>query len=442
MNIMAARIFLFIHLMTLFQGYALYGQGGCITAVGALYGTANGNERGKSLAPTLANDGFYAAGMKEDSVLLLKLNLEGIVEWSRTIDVLPGEEDHVSSLIADSDGMLAIAGMSGDMGAGGIVFAFRYNPASHQVLWTNFYSTAIAINYSFGLIQKGSGGNYLLSNNPLDVPNSNNDFELIEISKNTGAVLPVLSKHYHLGSSENMNDMVYHAGFLYGCGRYSDGPAPADMRHTLIKLNGANGTQAWSKMGHRPGNVNARLYGEDLIIEQNEIYSIYNGDPNGVSTTVTKLYVQKTDLDGNLLWLNQYELPANNDVGYEMIKSGNGIVILAGKKASPSEILMFKIDLAGAVLWAKSYQFSPLVNAANVDRGMSQLIEAGNMLVFTGIGTNVSGGTDMLIVRTDLNGEVDIPCVTSQTITIPVTAVSSPTFYTVNPNAFTVQRYR
>ncbi|MFZ1677246.1 MAG: gliding motility-associated C-terminal domain-containing protein [Saprospiraceae bacterium] len=427
------RIFIFILLPFCIPDYTL-SQGGCVTSAGAIYGLPTGDAEGYSLAATSGNDGVYVAGVKGDSILIAKVNLSGIVEWARTFDIVPGQDDNVTSILVDSEGMITVSGTGGIPGASGtVVFVFRFNPNNQQILWAKTYFSTPG-NYNFGVIQKGAGGNYLEAGDFFDGPNSNNDNELLEINKNTGALVPGFAKRYDLGSSEGFADMVFYQNFIYGCGRYTDGPSQADMRHTLAKHNANDGTQVWVKMGHVPGNLNARLYGTDLVIDQDEIYSAYQGDPTGTSLTNTKIYLQKTDLNGSLLWLKQYELPGVNDEVYEIVKSGNGIVVLAAAKAAPAKIFLFKIDSGGNVLWARQFQFPPIITAiGNFGGKTSQLIEVGGKLVFTGYATNSNGGVNMLLVMTDLDGIVSDPCVTNQLITLAVQTISAPTFYTVNP---------
>ncbi|MEP6794622.1 MAG: gliding motility-associated C-terminal domain-containing protein [Saprospiraceae bacterium] len=427
------RIFIFILLSVCIHDYIL-AQGGCVTSAGAIYGLPTGDVEGISLAATSGNDGVYVAGIKEDSTLLVKVNLFGIVEWARTFDIVPGQDDNVTSILVDSDGMIAVSGTGGVPGSSGtVVFVFRFNPNNQQILWAKTYFTTPG-NYNFGIIQKGAGGNYLEAGDFFDGPNSNNDSELLEINKNTGAVVPGFTKRYDLGSSEGFADMVFYQNFIYGCGRYTDGASQADMRHTLAKLNANDGTQVWVKMGHVPGNLNARLYGTDLVIDQDEIYSTYQGDPTGTSLTNTKIYIQKTDLNGSLLWLKQYELPGINDEVYEMVESGNGMVLLAAAKAAPAKIILFKIDSGGNVLWARQFQFPPIITSiGNFSGKTSQLIEVGGKLVFTGYASNSNGGVNMLLVMTDLDGIVSDPCVSNQLITLAVQTINAPTFYTVNP---------
>jgi len=168
------------------------------------------------------------------------------------------------------------------------------------------------------------------------------------------------------------------------------------------------------------------------VIIGNEIYSGYHGDPAGTSTTNTKLYLQKTSLDGNLLWLKQYDLPGNTDFGFEIIESNNGLVVLAENRASPRQLFMFKVNLSGDVEWAKTYSLSIVSNSDTYYYGRNQLIQIGDQLLFTGYGSSVDNRSEMLVVRTDLNGEVLNPCVISDNINIGVTNVSNPVFYSVD----------
>src|SRR5687767_11042699 len=287
---MSLRIFLLTKVFMMLSLASLQGQSDCIESYGTIYGLPDGNERGTCLVASPGNDAMYVAGMKEDSVLLLKVDLLGEILWSRTFDVIPGQEEFVTCIILDSDGMLAIAGIAGDLSVGATVFILRYDPEDHQVQWASEYITA-PNNLVNSLIQKGPGGNYLMSNNPhYTVPTDDN--ELLEINKSTGAVLPSISRHYFINtSSEGLQEIVYDGDFIYGVGRYTDGGGAGDMRHTMVKLNPTNGSNIWTKLGHVPTNQPARLYGFSLLLDQGELVSGYFGDPSGTSLTNTKLYL-------------------------------------------------------------------------------------------------------------------------------------------------------
>ena len=422
-------------LLTSFCFTEIFGQSNCITAAGAVYGAPNHNERGYCVVATQGNDGIYLAGFKDDSILLARFNLEGVPLWSKTFDIVTGEEEHIFEMIMDSEGMLTGVGTAGDEALGGTVVAFRFNPNTLQLIWSHEYVSVIPRDYGEAIVQIGTG-NFIIGNNPTMVT-LENDLELIWLDKNTGDIIPGFMKNYNVGGSDRMMEMLYYGNFIYAVARYTDGLGNDKMRHTLVKLDPATGIHVWAKLGHVPASGTARLYGEDLIIEQNEIYSIYYGDPVGAGTTNTKIYCQKSSIDGDLIWLKQYELPGNTDFCYEMIKSDGGIVILAGRKATPVQLILFKIDLSGSLLWSKTFSFTNLT-VPQVRVGGGQMMEVAGQIVFTGYGNGTSGSTDLILVRTDLNGEVNIPCMDDQDIIVTVNTIANPSFYNKSVNQFNV----
>jgi gliding motility-associated-like protein len=403
----------------------------CVIA-GSIYGHPAEDERGYSLASAENGINFYAAGLKNDSVLIVKLTSDGLIEWTRTFDIVPNIEDHVTTIIVDSDGMIGVAGTSGNWPSGGSVFAFRYNPETHQILWSKRYLNT-SNNFSLSMVQKGSGGNYVLSNNPHFIGDPFIDAELIEISLATGDIIPAFAKDYHVGSAEEFVEVAYDNGFIYGVGRFTAGSSNASMRNSIVKANATDGSVVWSKSGHISLNETARLYGRDLIVDEGFIYSVTHGDPTGTSFGNVKLFVQKTTINGDLVWVKQYELPGNVDVGYEIIKSTNGYVVFAHKRDGASYLVLFKIDPNGNLLWSNEYEFSGPVNSPARHTAKSQLIQVGDQLIFTGFITT-SGQEDIVIVRTDLNGNTTDPCINSGPTSVSVFSVTDPVLFNQLPD--------
>jgi len=114
------------------------------------------------------------------------------------------------------------------------------------------------------------------------------------------------------------------------------------------------------------------------------------------------------------------------------VKSGSGFVIFAHQKAAPANLIMFKIDFDGNVIWGYLYQFNTIVSPPTADGPATLLIQVGNSLVFTAYSANPTGGTDLILVRTGLDGKPDQPCVQSVPIMLTVNDVSNPTFYSIN----------
>lgn len=408
-------------------GITIAGKAQCENNFASLIGSILEDEKGYSLAAS--PDGRYicAGGIKKDSAVILKISVSGRLEWSRTFDVVAGRADHIHKIFFDSEGMIGVAGTAGTQTNGGSVFAFRYDPDANQILWARHY-IGNSNNYCLGMIEKQAGGNYLLSNNP----QSPNVAELIELERTTGAIVTSFSKHYDLGSSEAFYDFTWHNGALLASGRFSDGGSVAEMRNTLVSINPANGNIVWMKLGHRSGNVSARLYGFDLVVSNDQLYSLYSGDDNGESVDDTKIFLQKTDLNGGLLWVKEYDFPGSNDWADEIIASDGGLVILGRNRVSPSDMYLYKVDTDGNILWAYTYDFFANDNATPIGSVQSQLIEAGQHLFFTAYAQE-TGSADMILVKTGLDGRISDTCLSAQAINPVVKPVANPVFYTRQP---------
>lgn len=404
-------------------------QSTCPPTFAKTIGGALTREGGNSIAIDEINNLLYVAGYTNDSTLLIKMTPDGDILWTRAFDVLRNELERVAAVILDSDGMIVISGMT-DLTIGGKVYMMKYDPALDQVLWTKEYKSH-SNDYGNTMIEKGPGGNYLMANNPF----SPNDCELFEIDRSTGNVNPDFSKHYSLGGSNTIFDLVMHNDALYATGRFSDGAGTSRMRNMLTKLNANDGIPVWLKLGHRPSNATARLYGADLVIDQNSIYSTYHGDPDGTDLSDDKLYIQKTSLDGQMEWLKQYEVSGTADVPDEIISTGDGFVIM-GRNRGPSNIFLFKINHSGDVLWARHYDFSENDNTFFNGGSAAQLVRMDDALYFTAYAEQNSR-RDMILVKTDSEGQINDDCIVSLPINIEVTTIENTFFYSIQPTIFT-----
>ena len=292
----------------------------CSSASGNIFGAPFVQEMGRCLATSRENDAVYVAGNIGDSTLLLKVDLTGKLIWSRVIDAIPAENEVPSGIVADADGMIAVVGTGRDQIMGGTLYAFRYNPDTHTILWSHEF-THSPNDYALGMIEKGNGGNYLLTNQPTYWAQSMQLAEVVEMDKTTGMIITSFSKNYRDHETETLFDLVFYENFVYGIGRYKNGGSVGTFRNTLVKLDPNTGDQLWVRMGHVPASGTARLYGYDLAIADNSIFSVCSGDPSGTSTSARKLFIQRTAVNGNLIWIKQYELPGANDISQDLIQS-------------------------------------------------------------------------------------------------------------------------
>ncbi|HEX5112434.1 MAG TPA: gliding motility-associated C-terminal domain-containing protein [Saprospiraceae bacterium] len=386
------------------------------------------DETGFCITSSPDQKSIYLGGLRGDSALVLKIDPSGELDWTRSFSFVPGVPNHIYGIIVDSDGKVVISGFAGQQLNGGTIFIARYDADLNKILWAKKL-TGGSDNFNLGLIEMGAGGDYLLSNNPV----SPNVAELIRIERLTGSTVNGFRKQYDLGSSETICDLIIVNGRLFGCGRFSDGGSVNEMRNTLLEFNPNNGNVLWMKLGHKPASVEARLYGWDLVAADNDLFSIYSGDENSGSLNNTKIYVQRTSFDGQLRWIKEFNLPGNNDWVDELIESDNGLVIMARNRVAPSDLILFKIDYNGKFIWAKQYDYTNNDNGIAISGSMSQLISVDNHFFFTGFAEE-NGNIDLVLIKTDLEGNITDTCDATQSIIIPSRDLVNPLFYSRTPS--------
>ncbi|HZV45266.1 MAG TPA: gliding motility-associated C-terminal domain-containing protein [Saprospiraceae bacterium] len=409
-----------------------YGQTPCQENYFSVLGSLIQDETGFCITSSPDQQSIYLGGIRGDSALVLKIDPSGRLDWTRSFAFVPGVPNQIYGIIVDSEGKVVISGFAGQPLNGGTIFIARYDADNNKILWAKKL-TAGSDNFNLGLIELGAGGDYLISNNPV----SPNVAELIRIERLTGKIVNNFSKQYDLGSSETICDLTLVNGRLFGCGRFSDGGSVNEMRNTLFEFDINNGNVIWMKLGHKPANVAARLYGWDIIAANNDLFSIYSGDENSGSLSNTKIYVQRTGFNGQLKWIKEFDLPGNNDWVDELIESDNGLVIMARNRIAPSDLILFKVDYDGKFIWAKQFDYSNNDNGIAISGSMSQLISVDNHFFFTGFAEE-NGNSDLVLIKTDLEGNISDTCSASKPIILPSKTLVNPLFYSKSPIVKTI----
>lgn len=104
----------------------MYGEQGKLENMTAMCAAPDGN--------------LYLAGRKGPGFAIAKMSPEGTFIWVRVASTAP-DECEISEIIVDSEGMIAGIGKKISPAAAVQSFAFRYNPASNQILWAQEFSS-------------------------------------------------------------------------------------------------------------------------------------------------------------------------------------------------------------------------------------------------------------------------------------------------------------
>ncbi len=132
-------------------------------------------------------------------------------------------------------------------------------------------------------------------------------------------------------------------------------------------------------------------------LSSGSIYVLGNSDTlNGGDITLSKL-----DRNGNLLWTNYYGTP-NMDNGFYVNLTSDGNLVFTGESETASnnlDVLIYKVDTAGAVIWNKTYATAVNETAKYIE----QTADGGYILA--GSQNDVFGFYDMLVLKLDGNGD-------------------------------------
>ncbi len=349
---------------------------------------------------------LYITGSKQDSAAILKMTPAGAVLWMRTFDVHDAANDYISELIVDSEGILVGCGQSGDQQPGTSGFVFRYNPVTNNMQWINTFG--LESPYVFGLMELPNG-NYLLYDNPHA---GTNDNRMLEITRPDGAIdaASPLSQKINLGSADNFNSATLFNGKLYGVGRYTNGADFVNMRHTLSRIDLGTGNVEWTRLSHVAPDQSARIYGMDLLIEDNSIISVSYGSEVDDNLANSSIYLQKTGLGGALAWSKRFEIPeAFSEVVEEVISVPDGFILYGNDQDGSGDLYLIKTDKAGVLQWSKKVDFGANDYVPSPSTFQSQILLNGNSLFFIA-STEGPGDSQMLVAKTTLDAVLEGTC--------------------------------
>ena len=374
-----------------------------------LWGKPGTIERGITLCPT-GDGNLYVTGTTPDSALLLKVNPDGDVIWARSFDFFPGF-DRISHLTLDSDGMLLGCGNSNSSFSGAInSFFFKYNPQTDVFLWIFQPSFFSIIARGVGSIrEKQPGGNYFVSFQSRVAPGAG---VIMEIDRQTGLEVPGSSWRYNWGAGNFSPSFIVHGASMIITGG-SSVSSGGTSRQVLICVDTSDGQVKWSQLNHLPLSESARLLGEDVIVDDDALISVYGGNDQSGLITPDFIFLQKTSLDGERLWLKKYDFPTFlMEEATELIRVSDGYVLFGGSRVyflGQEGLFIMKTDFDGNVLWARHFHYSDQDFAITANRDQ-EFLEMDGFFYFTAYSADSGGETDLLLAKLNSEGLVKDSC--------------------------------
>ncbi len=391
-------------------------------------------ERGQVILP--ASDGnFYLAGEKNNLSFIMKVTPNGAVLWTRTFQPAPPLATSITDLIEDSDGMLAGCGIVGPLGASPKGCAFRFDPSTGNLMWVKLLQQGNS--EAFAIVEKNDWvGNYLLLAS-VKLASNVDDAEMWELYRSTGALLGNLKDHFDYGISDVYTSMVVHDEGIYAIGRHIPGfpnpPIPLDkMRMGLTKFDTSLVNPIWTRLSHLDASAFASLSGQDLLIEEegdSSVLAVYNGSDVADFGVKSSFFLQKTTLDGDLLWVKKYEVQGlSNTQANDIQRMSDGYVI-TGQARFDSSIwnkIVAKTDFDGNILWAKRVTNSGVYAAGSAVYISGQHQSAVVNDVYYLAGVSQDAPTDVLFLKMTSDGAVSDSCGFVESINVGAEAVPNP----------------
>ena len=372
----------------------------------ATIGTTESEEQGQQILP-LPDGGFLFAAIQNGATVLIKYDESLNTEWQNILDLSPND-DFISNLILDSDGMALGVGYSSTASGSRDAFCFKYDLSTEDLVWaielTQTQSNAVPS--FFNLMEKGPGGNYLLFGQTS--PNSGDglgcDATLIEVERQTGA--QVWAKNYNLGSCETFVDMVFHDNAIYATGRYNfDGGGVIRMRPGLTKLD-LDGNQEWSKLHLVNINSAARLYSTSIIVDDNSLVIYAHGDLNGGDDDTNTSFLYKVSTEGNMLWAREFSLDVGSTLRAKQVVSTSSGYLALGTYELGNSTQSYALETNKNGLLLSTVQYGTIGSTSVTDL---RVIDDEFLLVGS-TDQHDLGNTDAFIARLNQEGTIDGAC--------------------------------
>jgi len=290
------------------------------------------------------NDTTIVLGLTtEDSVVFTLINLKGRVIQSRSISTGETGDLYLISMYLDSDKNIVASGKDVNC------FIMKYDIKNDQLLW--FKKFVNSGNYDPQFIKEQSpGGDYIFSLRTI-IPY---DLVLMDIVRSSGKRGSNYSKVFNLDAAESMVNISTINTRTYGIGRFTNGPDYSDMRAALVELDVKTGILLKNKLFHTGKNQTSRIYGVDIVNDGQYFYSLGFGNEAGTDLDNNKLFLYKTDINGNLIITKRYDIQAtSSEWASEIVRASDGLIILSFSASNIHDLFVIKVDFDGNFIWGK-----------------------------------------------------------------------------------------
>ncbi|MBK9457450.1 MAG: hypothetical protein IPO24_18620 [Bacteroidetes bacterium] len=300
---------------------------------------------------------LFIAGTYGKQIVVGEVEQDGDVVWMKKL-IVESKRYLINAMIKDSDGNLILSGGNYvGIGDNGFAFLIKFNPVSKSIMW--FQQTNENILF-FDCAEMGVGGNYVIGGQDEDEGTGNGADHLTMIAdRETGSLSVFTSKNINL--NETVDALLFDdaSNFLYTTGRYELDPGGAGkFRGCLDKIDSV-GNVVWTKYYIKDNASTARFYPKDIIKDGDALLIIASGDDEGYDI-VRNFYLLKVDLEGNIIWVNKYDIEGvpSDGILCSIRKHLSGYIITGSLyDETYTDIFIINTNFEGDINWAKSFPY-------------------------------------------------------------------------------------
>lgn len=381
------------------------------------YGNAGVDEGGMAIIAS-PDGNMFVGGYKDDSAMVMKMDLSGNIIWIRTMKPAAGGNNHVQQLEISPDGYLVGIGNSLVGGLWGDVFFFKFD-MSGNLQWLNRVNDTRRI-FGESIIPR-TATEYMVIADVYDLSSPTSaDPILIRVNATTGTVIANTPRYNYMTGNPYIDDpyaaTINTAGDrIYTTGRiYVNGSPATGMRPYLSKFD-VNGNHLTTSYLGWTAAQNAREYASDIIYRSDSITIGYWGDPVGASTNFS-LGLMRLDTAGNIAWSKNYNIPSSGSEVYsKVLPTPTGYFLYGYTIGGTNDFFIISVSMSGNFLWGKMYggaaTAETFLNTGGTVAGIFN-----NQVYFTGQ-TGVAGSRNIVVASADMAGNIGCGTVTSFTLT-------------------------
>ncbi len=384
---------------------------GCYHTFEKTFGTEAFFEGGNSIIKSLDGN-LFLTGYQGDKSLILKITPNGEVIWQRAFK-FTDHFDRISEIIIDSENNIVGCGIgtfTSNVDNEKDGFAFKYDYVNNTMLWVQILDQRCQ---PFNIIEPSVGADYILTANshiPWSSDNLNEKALIFELDRNNGIPTNNLGFSYFTQTNGTYTTTILYNGALYANGHFIDEPWNQYQKRNFLSKLDLDGNVLWSKFSFLPISGSGYFIGRDIIEDGSNLLMPISGNHNYFS-------ILKTDINGNLIWLNKYsDFGFNKVYVEELISIADGYVIYGNVGGSGIKLFLLKTDKNGELQWLKYFD-GETKDDANPNsffnkHYQSQLLEFNGHLYFTGSFTDTSNFSikNILLIKTDMEGNTSSEC--------------------------------